>query len=347
MSDETRSRRRPDADRPRRGDGRRGDRDRRGDEAGDPGRAPAPPRQGEALAIVTFKGNRKGYFHNRENLAVTVGQFVVVEADRGRDLGRVAYLGEGRPEWWDQAVHQGLLSLATTDDLDRIADLRREERQAWDIGLEKIQDHDLDMHLVGIERRWDRGKLTFYFLAEGRVDFRALVRDLAGIFRTRIELRQIGVRDEAKLKGGLGVCGRAFCCATFLPAFESVTLRMAKDQQLPMNPAKLSGPCGRLRCCLAFEDQQYREALAAMPRSGSQVVWEGRPGRARKLDPLRELVTVQLADAEQELVDVPPSELDFNKPALAPGDDADNGRSRRPRRPRGGRPPRRPGPSRS
>ncbi|MEZ4387788.1 MAG: regulatory iron-sulfur-containing complex subunit RicT [Candidatus Krumholzibacteriia bacterium] len=297
------------------------------------------------LAIVRLRGNRKAYFHNRQGHAVSVGQFVVVEADRGRDLGQVSYLGRGRQEWWDQAVHQGILAVATAEDLDRVADLRREEREAWDIGLEKIQDHGLGMQLVGIERRWDRGKLTFFFLAEGRVDFRALVRDLAGIFRTRIELRQIGVRDEARLKGGLGVCGRVFCCASFLDTFESVTLRMAKDQQLALNPIKLSGPCGRLRCCLAYEDTQYRDSLGSMPRLGSHVVWQGRPGRVRKLDPLRELVTVQLTEPGADQVDVPPGELDFNQPALDPDSErTEAGRQRRQRRPRGPRAPRRGGP---
>lgn len=295
------------------------------------------------MAIVHFKGNRKGFFHNRRGLEVQVGQFVIVEADRGRDMGRIAYLGEGRPVWWDQAVHQGILALAGDQDLERIDDLRREEREAWDIGLEKIQDHRLDMHLVGVERRWDRGKLTFYFLAEGRVDFRALVRDLAGIFRTRIELRQIGVRDEARLKGGLGICGREFCCSRFLPSFDSVTLRMAKSQQLPMNPGKLSGPCGRLRCCLAYEDGQYREALGRMPRAGSPVACQGQSGRARKLDPLREVVTVQFDDRALEPLEVPVDELEFEKPAAGQGPDEGDEQQRRRSRRRRPRAPRRSG----
>lgn len=325
MSDETRSPRRPEAD---------------------PNPLPEPPRDGEDLAIVAFKGHRKSYFHNRAAVAVAVGTDVLVEADRGRDLGRVVYLGPGRPEWWDQAVHQGLLALATDHDLARLADLRREERQAWGVARERIAEHGLAMNLVGVERRWDRGKLTFYFLADGRVDFRALVRDLAGIFRTRIELRQIGVRDEARLKGGLGVCGRAYCCSTFLVNFESVTLRMAKDQQLPLNPTKLSGPCGRLRCCLAYEEQQYHDALQSLPRPGSEVTWEGRAGRARKIDPLRELVTVQLDDAEAEILELPSAALEFDTVAAEPPARERGGDG--PRRPRGGgRAGRRTGPRRS
>lgn len=298
----------------------------------------------EDLAIVAFKGNRKAYFHNRAGLPLSVGQDVVVEADRGRDLGRVVYVGPGRPEWWDQAIQQGILAVATDADLARVDELRREERQSWTVARDRIAEHGLAMNLVGVERRWDRGKLTFYFLADGRVDFRALVRDLAGIFRTRIELRQIGVRDEARLKGGLGICGRAYCCATFLVNFESVTLRMAKDQQLPLNPTKLSGPCGRLRCCLAYEERQYRDALHSLPRPGSEVTWQGRPGRARKIDPLRMSVTVQFADAAAEVVDVPAADLEYDAVAAESGQD---GAGDRPRRGRGGRSGRRAGSRRS
>jgi cell fate regulator YaaT (PSP1 superfamily) len=316
--------------------------------------APDPAEAGPSVVVVRFKGHRKDYYHNRAGLPLTPGQHCVVEADRGRDLGQVSYCGPGRPGWWERAGRQGVLALASADDLARLPDLRREEREARGVALRKIADHGLPMQLVGIERRWDRGKLTFYFLADGRVDFRALVRDLAGVFRTRIELRQIGVRDEARLKGGLGICGREFCCASFLSGFASVALRMAKDQQLPLNPAKLSGPCGRLRCCLAYEHAQYRESLASLPRPNSAVIWQGRPGRARKLDPLHGTVVVQLQDQGHETVEVPAGELDFERRAAGTadpgesdrpgegraasgaGDPANDRRRRRPRR-RGGR----------
>ena len=284
---------------------------------------PRPPGADEALVVVRFKGHRKGYFHNRRRLDLRVGQFCLVEADRGRDLGRISYIGRGTESWWHEAIHRGVLALARPGELDRLSELRREEREAWDIGREKIQDHGLDMNLVGVERRWDRGKLTFYFLADERVDFRALVRDLAGIFRTRIELRQIGVRDEARLKGGLGICGREFCCATFLPNFVSVGLRMAKDQQLPLNPAKMSGPCGRLRCCLAYEHGDYQKALRILPRVGADIVWRGRAGKACKVDPLAETVTVQFVDDGQELVELPAAELDIDRAVQAPDDGGD------------------------
>ncbi|HOX25661.1 MAG TPA: stage 0 sporulation family protein [Candidatus Krumholzibacteria bacterium] len=309
-------------------------------------RPPQPPAEGEALAVVRFKDHRKSCFHNRRRLELRVGQYCLVEADRGRDLGRIAYLGPGTADWWDEAVYQGVLAIAQPGDLARLPELRSEENQAWDIAREKIQEHGLAMHLVGCERRWDRGKLTFYFLADERIDFRALVRDLAGIFRTRIELRQIGVRDETKLKGGLGICGREFCCASFLVDFASVALRMAKDQQLPLNPAKLSGPCGRLRCCLAYEHQAYQDVLSTLPRLGSEVTWRGREGKARKLDPLRASVTVQFFDGDGELVEVPGAQLTFaraayeavesERPAAGGDDGGSDGRGRRPRR-RGGR----------
>jgi cell fate regulator YaaT (PSP1 superfamily) len=293
--------------------------------------APDPAEAGPPVVVVRFKGHRKDYYHNRAGLPLTPGQHCVVEADRGRDLGQVSYCGPGRPVWWERAERQGVLALASADDLARLPDLRREECEARGIALQKIADHGLPMELVGIERRWDRGKLTFYFLADGRVDFRALVRDLAGVFRTRIELRQIGVRDEARLKGGLGICGREFCCVSFLSGFASVALRMAKDQQLPLNPAKLSGPCGRLRCCLAYEHVQYRESLASLPRPNSAVIWQGRPGRARKLDPLHETVVVQLLDADRETVEVPAGELDFERRAAEPAGSAAGDRPRKDR----------------
>ena len=319
-------RNRPDRDRStRRGPGRR---------PAEEHSTPDAPGADEALVIVRFKGHRKSYYNNRRDLDLAVGQYCLVDADRGRDLGQITYVGQGRAEWWQDAVYQGVLALARPEDMARVPELRREEHEAWDISLEKIQDHGLDMHLVGIERRWDRNKLTFYFLADERVDFRALVRDLAGVFRTRIELRQIGVRDEARLKGGIGICGREFCCATFLPNFVSVALRMAKDQQLPLNPAKLSGPCGRLRCCLAYEHASYRRMLSELPKLNSEVVWEERPGKVRKIDPMRGVVTVQLLDNGHEVVEASPDELIFETPAAVADTRTQDGESarRRPRR---------------
>ena len=242
--------------------------------------------------MLQFKGRRRAYYHNRRGVEIRVGDHCLVDADRGRDLGRVTYIGPGRAEWWAVAEHQGVIGLAGQKDLERLAATREEESSLWDVCRERIGRRGLDMNLVTVERQHDGRKITFYFTAEGRVDFRDLVRDLAAAFRTRIELRQIGVRDETRLQGGLAVCGREFCCSGFLHEFAPVTLKMAKTQQLPLNPAKLSGPCGRLRCCLAFEDDHYREARRRLPRVGHLVTTPDGPATVRQVDLLCETVTV-------------------------------------------------------
>ncbi len=279
------------------------------------------PPQGENLVLVQFKGHRKGYYHNRGGVPVGVGDYCVVQADRGKDLGRVGYVGPGRPHWWREAIDQGVLALARPEDLARMHENRGDEWQFYDIGREKIQERGLPMDLVTVERQFDHNKLTFYFTAEKRVDFRDLVKDLAGIFRTRIELRQIGVRDEARFKGGLGVCGRALCCSTFLDEFVPVTLKMAKDQQLPLSPNKLSGLCGRLRCCITYEHAGYHAALRSLPRVGATVRAREQEGTVRKLDLVRELVTVLLT-ASGESADFAPEQLEWDReqdlPAATP-----------------------------
>ena len=262
--------------------------------------------------LVRFKGHRKSFYHNRRAVPVTVGDYCLVEADRGKDLGCVSYIGPGKARWWREARRQGVLARAQEQDLARLHENRGDEWQFYDICQEKIQARRLKMSLVMVERQFDHNKITFYFTAEKRVDFRELVRDLASIFRTRIELRQIGVRDEARLKGGVGICGREFCCSTFLHDFVPVTLKMAKDQQLPLNPNKLSGLCGRLRCCLTYEYRGYAQALSRLPKVGAKVVANGEPGIVRKLDLVREIVTVFLPDAD-EMVQLPPDDLEWDR----------------------------------
>ncbi|PID81115.1 hypothetical protein CSA17_00225 [bacterium DOLJORAL78_65_58] len=268
-------------------------------------RRDARPRQklppvpvGEDLVLVQFKGHRKSYYHNRGTLDLKVGQYCLVEADRGRDMGRITYIGPGNRQWWSVARRQGVLAVATEQDLERLHNNRGDEWEFWDICREKIQYRRLKMNLVSVERQFDHKKITFYFTAEKRVDFRQLVRDLAAIFRTRIELRQIGVRDEARLKGGLGICGREFCCSCFLHEFAPVTLKMAKVQQLPLNPAKLSGPCGRLRCCLTYENAVYEETRRRLPRVGTRVHTPDGRGTVRRLDLIRNLVSVTVVGAD-------------------------------------------------
>jgi len=273
--------------------GRRGRRPRAGTRGPGDGAPPAPSNvPDEDLVLVQFKGHRKGYYNNRRNIPLKVGQYCVVDADRGRDMGRVTYLGKGHPEWWVQARKLGVVAVASPRDLEVLHNNRGDEWEFYDICLEKIQNRRLSMNLVSVERQFDHKKITFYFTAEKRVDFRSLVRDLAAVFRTRIELRQIGVRDEARLKGGLGICGREFCCSGFLHDFVPVTLKMAKVQQLPLNPAKLSGPCGRLRCCMTYEHAGYQEAKRRLPKVGTPVTTPEGPGVVRKLDLLQGQVAV-------------------------------------------------------
>jgi len=248
--------------------------------------------------LVQFKGHRKGYYHNRQGVDLQVDQYCLVEADRGRDMGRVTYIGPGRGDWWVQAREQGVLAVADSRDLERMHHNRGDEWEFWDIAQEKIQARRLKMNLVAVERQFDHKKITFFFTAEKRVDFRELVRDLAAVFRTRIELRQIGVRDEARLKGGIGICGREFCCSGFLHEFVPVTLKMAKVQQLPLNPGKLSGPCGRLRCCMTYEHAVYQEARHQLPKVGTRVTTPGGPGKVCKLDLLGGTVGVAVAGLE-------------------------------------------------
>ncbi len=249
------------------------------------------------VVMVQFKGHRKACYHNERAVPLVTGDYCLVEADRGRDMGRVCYVGASKPQWWREAQRQGVLDKASPDQLQRLHENRGDEWDDYDTCLEKIQMRHLEMQLVSVERQFDRNKITFFFTAEKRVDFRQLVKDLAAIFRTRIELRQIGVRDEAKMKGGLGLCGRELRCSTFMHDFAPVTLKMAKTQQLPLSPNKLSGLCGRLRCCLAYENQGYAEVLKRMPKVGAVVRVGDKQGRIRKVDLLREMALISFEGA--------------------------------------------------
>jgi len=270
-----------------------------------------PETKGEDVVLVQFKGHRKGYYNNYNKVELKVGQYCLVEADRGRDMGRITYIGQGNSEWMAAAKGQSILSVATEADLARLHDNRGDEWEFWDICHEKIVMRRLQMNLVAVERQFDHKKITFFFTADKRVDFRELVRDLAGIFRTRIELRQIGVRDEARLKGGLGICGREFCCSSFLHEFVPVTLKMAKVQQLPLNPGKLSGPCGRLRCCLTYENETYQETRRRLPRLGTKVSTPDGRGTVRKLDLVRMQVWVTVIGMDS-INDYSPEDLKWD-----------------------------------
>lgn len=266
------------------------------------------PSRNDQIVVLQFKGHRKGYYNNNNNIEISVGDYVLVQADRGKDMGKVCYVGKGNDSWWNQVEGRSVIGHANEAQIKMLSDNRADEWEYYDICLEKIQYRKLEMSLVSVEKQFDRNKITFYFTAEKRVDFRLLVKDLASIFRTRIELRQIGVRDEAKMKGGHGLCGRELCCSSFLDDFSPVTLKMAKTQQLPMSPAKLSGLCGRLRCCLSFEDSDYEKALCRLPEVGSKVILNGSEGSVNKLDIIKEIVTVWV---DNDIVKVPASDLEW------------------------------------
>jgi cell fate regulator YaaT (PSP1 superfamily) len=220
---------------------------------------------------VRFKNVGKVYYFDPDGNSLKQGDMVVVETARGIECGEIAM--ENR-EISDEGIVQPLKKLirvATKEDLKKLEENANKEKTAFDICLKKIAAHKLEMKLVDVEYTFDNSKILFYFTADGRVDFRELVKDLASVFRTRIELRQIGVRDEAKMLGGLGICGRPFCCSTFLGGFQPVSIKMAKEQGLSLNPVKISGTCGRLMCCLKYEQEAYLDLIRNTPSVNSIV----------------------------------------------------------------------------
>ena len=223
------------------------------------------------IVEILFKGERKDVFVNLSTIPLNIGEHVIVQVERGEDMGRVLQKGalaegKGRCRHLKQVVRK-----ATEEDMARLHDNEKLEEDAFRICQERISARELKMRLVAVECQFDRNRITFYFTAEKRVDFRELVKDLAATFKTRIELRQIGVRDEARRMGGYGVCGNKYCCSTFLREFEPVTLRMAKEQQLSLSPTKISGACGRLMCCLMYEVDFYREEVKKFPKAGTKL----------------------------------------------------------------------------
>lgn len=263
---------------------------------------------------VRFRQVGKIYFFAPGQYNVEVGQHVIVETARGIEYGHVV-LGEREVE--DSAVVQPLkaiIRISTPDDDEREAKNREKEKEAYKICLEKIKKHNLEMKLIKVEYTFDNNKVLFYFTADGRIDFRELVKDLAAVFRTRIELRQIGVRDEAKMLGGMGICGRKLCCNTFLSEFAPVSIKMAKEQNLSLNPTKISGVCGRLMCCLTNEEETYEELNNNLPSAGEAVTTpEGLKGEVQSLSVLRQLVRVivTLDNDEKEIREYPAADLKF------------------------------------
>ena len=220
---------------------------------------------------VRFKEVGKVYYFDPNGIQMKKGDMAIVETARGVECGEVAR--ENREIEDKDIVHplKKMIRKATQGDLKKVEENRKKERHAFEICEKKILDHKLEMKLVDVEYTFDNNKILFYFTADGRVDFRELVKDLASVFRTRIELRQIGVRDEAKMMGGLGICGRPFCCTSFLGEFQPVSIKMAKEQGLSLNPVKISGTCGRLMCCLKYEQAAYSDLLRTTPKNGAVV----------------------------------------------------------------------------
>ena len=263
---------------------------------------------------VRFRPAGKIYYFAPGKFHIKKGQQVIVETARGIEFGHVVM---GPKEVEEDQITQPLKSvirLANNEDRKIEERNREKEKEAFQICLEKIRKHKLEMKLIDAEYTFDNNKVLFYFTADGRIDFRELVKDLAAVFRTRIELRQIGVRDETKLRGGIGICGRELCCHTYLSEFAPVSIKMAKEQNLSLNPTKISGVCGRLMCCLTNEQETYEKLNSRLPSTGDTVTTpEGLRGEVQSLSVLRQLVkvVVTLENDEKEIREYKASELKF------------------------------------
>ena len=251
------------------------------------------------IISVRFKSGGKQYYFNPNGVQVTAGQGVIIETARGVERGECVMGNTMVDETEIIQPLRPMLRLETEEDKATLQANKEKEAKAFRICQEKIARHGLDMKLVEVEYSFDGSKILFFFTSEGRVDFRALVKDLASVFHTRIELRQIGVRDEAKMLGGLGICGRPFCCCGFLDEFQPVSIKMAKTQSLSLNPTKISGTCGRLMCCLKYEQDAYEDAASRMPKAESFVETPDGVGTVAQINLLKETVNVKLDESTE------------------------------------------------
>ena len=259
---------------------------------------------------VRFQNAGKLYFFDPGALWPTPGDYVIVETSRGIEFGEVVTQMKEIDDSTLSSPLKPVVRIATEEDVQHDRDNKAAEKEAHAICQKKIAEHKLDMKLVTVEYTFDNSKILFYFTANGRVDFRSLVKDLAGVFKTRIELRQIGVRDEAKMLGGLGPCGRQICCGAFLGDFQPVSIKMAKEQNLSLNPTKISGVCGRLMCCLKYEQDQYEAIRKKMPKVGKEVVTPEGNGVVWDLNVIKETVRVRIQKGDSsELKDFPMDEV--------------------------------------
>ena len=249
---------------------------------------------------VRFRNVGKIYYFSPKNLELKTGDHVIVETARGVEYGNVVLAPRDVPDEKVVRPLKEVIRIAHAQDDKKEETNRRKEKEAFQTCLKKIREHGLDMKLIDVEYTFDNNKILFYFTADGRIDFRELVKDLAAIFKTRIELRQIGVRDETKILGGIGICGRQLCCHTYLSEFVPVSIKMAKEQNLSLNPSKISGVCGRLMCCLKNEEETYEELNRKLPNTGDKVTTpEGLKGEVQSVNVLRQLVKV-IVDVEDE-----------------------------------------------
>lgn len=249
---------------------------------------------------VRFKKLGKIYFFNPKGLKVRKGDNVIVETVQGEEYGEVMIPNR---QVNDNKIIEPLkkvIRIANYKDKKHYNECKKIEKEAFDVCLKKIKEHNLEMTLTDVECKFDNSKILFYFTADGRIDFRELVKDLAAVYKTRIELRQIGVRDEVKRIGGNGVCGRELCCCSFLSDFEAVSIKMAKEQNVSLNPSKISGNCGRLMCCLKYEDEVYSEKIKRLPNIGAIVKTEDGEGEVDSIETLKEIVRVKIKDNESD-----------------------------------------------
>ena len=264
---------------------------------------------------VRFRQAGKVYYFDPGDVTLERNQHVIVETAKGVEIGTVVLPNREMPEEKIVAPLKGIMRVATAKDEETERKNREKEKEAFKICLEKIQKHGLEMKLIDAEYTFDNNKVLFYFTADGRIDFRELVKDLAAVFKTRIELRQIGVRDETKILGGIGICGRELCCHRHLSEFVPVSIKMAKEQNLSLNPTKISGVCGRLMCCLKHEEETYEELNRRLPNVGDHVTTEdGLKGEVHSVNVLRQLVkvVVEVGD-EKEIHEYRVEQLRFKR----------------------------------
>lgn len=251
--------------------------------------------------VIGVKFNKAGkiYYFDPKGQKLSIDDGVVVETSRGVEFGFVAVANKEVEDSEIVAPLKSIIRKATPADFEKLEKNKAKEKEAFDIAVKKIQEHNLNMKLINTEYTFDGSKILFYFTADGRVDFRELVKTLAGIFRTRIELRQMGVRDEAKTLGAISICGRPLCCSSFLNDFHSVSIRMAKDQGLSLNPTKISGICGRLMCCLEYEQPAYEDLLKKVPGKGALIEYDGQRGTVTEVFVLKGLIKAKFGTPEE------------------------------------------------